>query len=244
MAATAVLIIHAKSSSVATGFRENRRSIGGRVLLFSHTVGCKASYDIPVERIQFAGRLHPDHRREAGGTGPESHRLHDDLQRSIPRAAAALQGRQQVTIDIHNQTDTPEQLHWHGQFLSTDVDGAAEEGTPFIPPHGSRRITFVPKPSGYRFYHTHVRAGANLSAGQYTGLVGPVYIEPKNNPGNYDREIFLTLKEFEPTLSRGGDMDMNFLSPATTVKDLKDIRRKRHESLARKGHAAWIRGRV
>ena len=58
---------------------------------------------------------------------------------------------QSVTIDINNQTDTPEQLHWHGQFLSTDVDGAAEEGTPFIAPHGSRRITFVPKPSGYRF---------------------------------------------------------------------------------------------
>jgi len=129
---------------------------------------------------------------------------------------------QPVTIDIHNQTDTPEQLHWHGQFLSTDVDGSAEEGTPFIAAHGSRRITFVPKPSGYRFYHTHVRAGANLGAGQYTGLVGPVYIEPKNNPGNYDREVFLTLKEFEPTLSRGGDMDMDFLSPATTVKELKD----------------------
>jgi FtsP/CotA-like multicopper oxidase with cupredoxin domain len=128
----------------------------------------------------------------------------------------------QVTIDIHNQTDTPEQLHWHGQFLSTDVDGAAEEGTPFIPPHGSRRITFVPKPSGYRFYHTHVRAGADLGAGQYTGLAGPVYIEPKNNPGAYDREVFLTLKEFGPTYSRGGDMDMNFLSPATTVKELKD----------------------
>jgi FtsP/CotA-like multicopper oxidase with cupredoxin domain len=108
-----------------------------------------------------------------------------------------------VTIDIHNETDTPEQLHWHGQFLPTDVDGAAAEATPFIPPHGSRRITFVPKPSGYRFYHTHVHATANLTAGQYSGLVGPVYIEPQNNPGNYDREIFLTLKEFEPTLSRG-----------------------------------------
>ena len=50
-----------------------------------------------------------------------------------------------VTIDIHNQTDTPEQLHWHGQFLPTDVDGAAEEGTPFIPAHGSRRITVRPE---------------------------------------------------------------------------------------------------
>src|SRR6476469_6279390 len=129
---------------------------------------------------------------------------------------------QRVVIDIHNQTDRPEQLHWHGQFVSTDVDGAAEEGTPFIPPHGSRRISFVPKPSGFRFYHTHVRAKADLSAGQYSGLVGPVYIEPKNHPGAYDREVFLTLKEFEPTYSRGGDMTMDFLSPATVVKSLKD----------------------
>jgi len=45
---------------------------------------------------------------------------------------------QPVTIDIDNQTDTPEQLHWHGQFLPTDVDGAAEEGTPYIPAHGLR----------------------------------------------------------------------------------------------------------
>ena len=111
----------------------------------------------------------------------------------FPGPLLRFQEGRQVTIDIHNQTDTPEQLHWHGQFLPTDVDGAAEEGTPFIPAHGSRRITLVPKPSGCHFYHTHVRAGANLSAGQYTGLVGPVYIEPKNNPVNYDREVFLTL---------------------------------------------------
>jgi len=49
-----------------------------------------------------------------------------------------------------------------------------------------------------------------------------VYIEPKDNPGKYDREVFLTMKEFEPTFSRGGDMDMDFLSPAATVKSLKD----------------------
>jgi len=129
---------------------------------------------------------------------------------------------QKVTIDLRNDTDTPEQLHWHGQFVPVDVDGSAEEGTPFIPPHGSRRITFTPGPSGLRFYHTHVRAGGDLNEGQYTGLVGPVYIEPKTNPGAYDREVFLTLKEFQPTLSRGGDMAMDFLSPAAVIKELKD----------------------
>ena len=49
-----------------------------------------------------------------------------------------------VTVDIYNDTDTPEQLHWHGQFLPVDVDGAAEEGTPYIPAHGMRRVTFTP----------------------------------------------------------------------------------------------------
>jgi len=129
---------------------------------------------------------------------------------------------QRVTVDIVNETDTPEQLHWHGQTVPVDVDGAAEEGTPFIPAQGKRRISFVPQPSGYRFYHTHNRAGADLSAGQYSGQVGHVYIEPKREPANYDREVFLVLKEFEPSFSRGGDMPQDILSPATKVKTLED----------------------
>ena len=128
---------------------------------------------------------------------------------------------QQVTIDVYNDTDTPEQLHWHGQQVSVDVDGAAEEGTPFIPAHGKQRITFNPRPAGFRFYHTHNRAGADLSAGQYSGQVGPVYIEPPHEPGKYDREVFLVLKEFEPTFSRGGDMAQDFLSPSAPNNSLQ-----------------------
>jgi FtsP/CotA-like multicopper oxidase with cupredoxin domain len=119
-----------------------------------------------------------------------------------------------VAVDIHNDTGTPEQLHWHGQKVPVDVDGSAEEGTPFIPAHGSRRIRFTPGPAGLRFYHSHLVAGSNLAAGQYSGQVGPVYIEPRHEPGRYDREVFLTLKEFSPSLSQGGDMAMDFLAGA------------------------------
>jgi len=129
---------------------------------------------------------------------------------------------QQVTVDLDNDTDAPEQLHWHGQFVPVDVDGAAEEGTPYIPAHGKRRISFFPRPSGHRFYHTHNRAGADLAAGQYSGQVGHVYIEPKREPGDYDREMFLVLKEFGPAFSRGGDMPQEVLSPATKVKALEE----------------------
>jgi FtsP/CotA-like multicopper oxidase with cupredoxin domain len=132
---------------------------------------------------------------------------------------------QRAVVDIFNDTDVPELVHWHGQIIPSDVDGAAEEGTPYVPPHGMRRIAFVPKPAGFRFYHTHVVAGSDLNRGTYTGQVGPVYIEPKNEPGAYDREVFLVLKEFEPSFSRGGDMAMDFL-PGEPIKELQDIGKK------------------
>lgn len=139
----------------------------------------------------------------------------------FPGPLLRLKEGKQVTVEVHNDTDTPEQLHWHGQFVPVDVDGSAEEGTPFIPAHGMRRVTFTPRPAGFRFYHTHVRGGANLSAGQYSGLVGPVYIEPQSEPGNFDREIFVALKEFEPWFSRGGDMASDLFRPSVEVPELK-----------------------
>ncbi|VTU31501.1 Multicopper oxidase mco [Variovorax sp. SRS16] len=140
----------------------------------------------------------------------------------FPGPLLRLQEGVRTIVDVHNDTDTPEQLHWHGQFQPVAVDGAAEEGTPFIPARGMRRIALTPGPAGFRFYHTHLVAGADLNIGQYNGLVGPVYIEPRNEPGAYDREVFLVLKEFQPSFSRGGDMAMDFLSPGGQRADLKE----------------------
>jgi FtsP/CotA-like multicopper oxidase with cupredoxin domain len=125
-------------------------------------------------------------------------------------------------VDIYNDTDIPEVAHWHGQMIPSEVDGAIEEGTPVIPPHGMRRISFVPKPAGFRFLHTHVIAGSDLAKGAYSGQAAPVYIEPKSNAGAYDREVFLVLKEFEPSFSHGGDMDMKFLV-GEPMKELRAI---------------------
>jgi FtsP/CotA-like multicopper oxidase with cupredoxin domain len=139
----------------------------------------------------------------------------------FPGPLVRLKEGRAVTIDLFNDTDTPEQLHWHGQHVPVDVDGSAEEGTPDIPAHGHRRIRFTPGPSGLRFYHTHRPAGADLRAGQYGGQVGAVYIEPAHEPAAYDREMFLLLKEFEPAFSRGGDMPQDFLAPTDEDPELK-----------------------
>ena len=56
----------------------------------------------------------------------------------FPGPLFASKREQPVTVEVQNETDTPEQLHWHGQFVSPDVDGAAEEGTPYDSPRMAR----------------------------------------------------------------------------------------------------------
>src|ERR1700731_2922611 len=56
-----------------------------------------------------------------------------------------------VTVDLFNETDTPELVHWHGQFVPVAVDGAEEEKSLFVPAHGKLRYRLTPQPSGARF---------------------------------------------------------------------------------------------
>jgi FtsP/CotA-like multicopper oxidase with cupredoxin domain len=112
-----------------------------------------------------------------------------------------------VTIEVFNDTDAPELVHWHGLHIPSAVDGAMEEGTPVIAPRKSARYRFPATPAGTRWYHTHVSAGRNLKRATYTGQYGFFYIEPKHDPGAYDREVFLSLKEWDPYLTTMGGED-------------------------------------
>jgi FtsP/CotA-like multicopper oxidase with cupredoxin domain len=123
---------------------------------------------------------------------------------SVPGPVLRVREGQPVTVDVYNETPAPELVHWHGLFVPSEVDGAAEEGTPMVPPHGSRRYAFVPRPAGTRWYHTHVAAGRNLKRSTYTGQFGFLCVEPKSEPGQYDAEVFLALHGWEPYLGTMG----------------------------------------
>src|SRR5215831_751805 len=103
-----------------------------------------------------------------------------------------------VTVDIFNETEAPELVHWHGQIVPTDVDGALEEKSLVAPANGHLRYQLTPQPSGARFVHTHVMPMSDLSRGTYSGQFAFVYVEPRTNPGAYDQEIFLATHEWEP----------------------------------------------
>jgi FtsP/CotA-like multicopper oxidase with cupredoxin domain len=117
---------------------------------------------------------------------------------SVPAPVIRLREGRAVTVELINDTDVPELVHWHGQLIPSDIDGASEEGTPPVPPHGSRRYTLTPKPSGTRWVHSHTFAGSDTQRGPYTGQFGFVYIEPTNEPGRFDKEVFLATHEWEP----------------------------------------------
>jgi FtsP/CotA-like multicopper oxidase with cupredoxin domain len=103
-----------------------------------------------------------------------------------------------TTIDVVNQTDIPELVHWHGLLIPAEVDGVDEEGTPFIPPQSRRRYQFTPRPAGTRWYHSHAMAESDLHKGAYTGQFGFLVIDSASEPGAYDQEIFLALRDWEP----------------------------------------------
>src|SRR5579883_1956538 len=117
---------------------------------------------------------------------------------SVPGPLIRLHEGVPVTVDLFNDTDFAELVHWHGQVIPASVDGAAEEKSLDVPAHGHIRYRFTPQPSGARFVHTHVMPMADTSRGTYSGQFAFVYIEPKNNPGQYDQEVFLATHEFEP----------------------------------------------
>lgn len=117
---------------------------------------------------------------------------------SAPGPLIRVKEGQQVVVNVQNDTDVPELVHWHGLYVSSEVDGAMEEGMPMVEPGATRQYSFTARPSGTRWYHTHISAGKDLRRSLYSGQFGFFYIEPKSNPGNYDREVFLAAHQWEP----------------------------------------------
>jgi FtsP/CotA-like multicopper oxidase with cupredoxin domain len=117
--------------------------------------------------------------------------------RMVPGPLLRLLEGRQVSIDIRNDTDIPDIIHWHG-LLPSAVDGAMEEGSPMVEPSHTERYTFTPKPSGTRWYHSHDVASTDLTRSLYSGMYGFLVVKPTNDPGRYDREILLAAHHWEP----------------------------------------------
>jgi FtsP/CotA-like multicopper oxidase with cupredoxin domain len=111
---------------------------------------------------------------------------------SIPGPTLRVAQGAEVLVDIENEGDMENTVHWHGLRLENRFDGTHE--TQDAIPVGGRytaRVTF-PDPGVY-WYHPHIREDYN----QELGLYGNVIVTPSDP--NYwapvNREVALTLDD-------------------------------------------------
>src|SRR5665213_1039886 len=116
----------------------------------------------------------------------------------VPGPVLRFREGQQVNIDVTNNTDIEDIVHWHGLHLPAETDGAMEEGSPMVQRGGTQRYSFAAKPAGTRWYHSHDVAGKDLTRSLYSGMYGFLIVEPANDPGRYDREVLLAAHHWEP----------------------------------------------
>jgi FtsP/CotA-like multicopper oxidase with cupredoxin domain len=81
----------------------------------------------------------------------------------------------------------------------------AEARAPEDRPGQSATYTFIAKPAGTRWYHSHAMAGKDLTQSLYSGQSGFLAIEPTRDPGRYDQKVFLAMHRWEPFFYRVQD---------------------------------------
>jgi FtsP/CotA-like multicopper oxidase with cupredoxin domain len=111
---------------------------------------------------------------------------------SIPGPTLRVPQGAEVLVDIENEGDMENTVHWHGLRLENRFDGTHETQDPI--PVGGRytaRVTFPD--AGVYWYHPHIREDYN----QELGLYGNVIVTPSDP--NYwapvNRDLALTLDD-------------------------------------------------
>src|SRR4051812_35849039 len=111
---------------------------------------------------------------------------------SIPGPTLRVKEGSEIEVDVVNEGDLEQTVHWHGLRLDNASDGTHETQAPI--PIGGRfscRVTF-PDPGVY-WYHPHIRE----DYAQEMGLYGNVIVEPAD-PGYWGpahRELCITLDD-------------------------------------------------
>jgi FtsP/CotA-like multicopper oxidase with cupredoxin domain len=174
------------------GLRLSRREmlLGGAAAALTANF---ADAQSPADNIDYTIRIAPVALEIAPGKTIET----TGYNGQIPGPVLRLREATPVNIKVTNGSGYDNLVHWHGLYLPAQQDGATEEGSPIIPVGQSLIYSFMPKPTGTRWYHSHATAMTNLNRSTYSGEFGFVIVEPAGDPGRYDREILLAARHWE-----------------------------------------------
>jgi FtsP/CotA-like multicopper oxidase with cupredoxin domain len=129
---------------------------------------------------------------------PVAKRVGDDTVRmlayngSIPGPVLRVRQGAQVAVEIENQGDMENTVHWHGLRLDNRYDGTAQTQAPIQVGGRFTAVIKCPDPGAY-WYHPHIRSDYGIEMGLYGGIV----VEPADHDywPPVHRELFLTLDD-------------------------------------------------
>ncbi|WP_424630617.1 multicopper oxidase family protein [Bradyrhizobium sp. SYSU BS000235] len=116
----------------------------------------------------------------------------------VPGPVLRMKEGRPVRIEVTNDSGYANLIHSHGLFIPSEQDGSTEEGSPIIAPGKSLIYSYIPKPTGTRWYHSHAMAMTDLTKSTYSGEFGFLIVEPAaGDPGSYDREVLLAAHHWD-----------------------------------------------
>ncbi len=89
----------------------------------------------------------------------------------IPGPVIRTRAGQRFRARFLNRTGTDSTVHWHGMIIPNDMDGVPNVTQKPVPDGGAFIYDFMPAPTGFRWYHSHVSPQAAL------GLFGAFIVD-------------------------------------------------------------------
>jgi FtsP/CotA-like multicopper oxidase with cupredoxin domain len=107
----------------------------------------------------------------------------------MPGPALPLREGREINIDIRNETDVEDIIHWHGLYLPPRSDDAMEEG--FADSARGRYATLHVRAETAGNAHSQDMAKTDLTRSLYSGMYGFLIVDPAADPARYDPEFCL-----------------------------------------------------
>jgi manganese oxidase len=110
----------------------------------------------------------------------------------VPGPTLRVQQGDRVKVEFSHSHFHPHTIHWHGQFVPWESDGAPGVTQDAVESGGSITYDFIAKRAGTLWYHCHVDTQLHLMQGLY----GMMIVEPQDKtyePEDIDREFVMVL---------------------------------------------------
>jgi FtsP/CotA-like multicopper oxidase with cupredoxin domain len=111
---------------------------------------------------------------------------------SVPGPTLRVKQGDRVKIEFSHSHFHPHTIHWHGQFVPWQSDGAPGVTQDSIPSGGAITYDFIAKRAGTLWYHCHVDTQFHVM----NGLYGMMIVEPQDTtyePKGVDKEWTMVL---------------------------------------------------